>query len=660
MAVLLLLLAAPLQTGPTYRDLLDAVIDLGSLAAAPRPGEKALQFSSYDRTSEEGRDPEAWFANDDRGQFLRVERTLDSTEYVMADVDGPGVVTRIWSANPKGEILFYVDGAPKPALRLPFKRLLAGETAPFLKPLCGFQARGGNCFVPLPFRAHLKVAVTAADPYYQIDVRRFPAGTAIPSLSPELLESGTPALAALGRRLEEGLPLPAGAREERTGLQRLDSQNPLDFRLAGRGTVVELDVRLPGLPRLGESAPALLRGLRLRITADGAGRPQVDCPLGDFFGAAPDFLPYRSLSMEIDSDGLFTCRFPMPFRDGFEGRIASEGQGALAAEVVLHRVDEVAGPLRFHAGWRQVRDLPTRPRSDFRVLEATGPGRFVGCMLSIYNPVRTWWGEGDEKFFVDGESFPSTFGTGTEDYFGYAWSSPERFQHPFHNQTRCDGPGNFGYTSVNRFQIADAVPFQHSFRFELGVWHWKDVRVDYAATAWWYAPADGVGRFPSLPPVEERLPRPRNSWTPFRVAGALEGEDLKIVEVTRGEVRPQTMSRFGEDWSGDKQLWWTGGRPGDRLILEFSVPRTGNYRLETRLTRARDYGIVQLTLDGSPLGGPIDLYRDEVAPGEPVDLGTHLLRQGGHRLGLELQGADRRAEPAFMAGLDYLRLEPSN
>ena len=104
------------------------------------------------------------------------------------------------------------------------------------------------------------------------------------------------------------------------------------------------------------------------------------------------------------------------------------------------------------------------------------------------SPGDYWWGEGDEKFFVDDEKMPSWFGTGSEDYFGYAWSDPRPFQHPYHNQTRADGPGNFGHASVNRFHVLDNIPFTKAFTFDMEFWHWTpNTQVPYAATSYWYA-----------------------------------------------------------------------------------------------------------------------------------------------------------------------------
>ena len=90
----------------------------------------------------------------------------------------------------------------------------------------------------------------------------------------------------------------------------------------------------------------------------------------------------------------------------------------------------------FHAKWhRDTFKLPKDRWPDWVMLRTQGRGRFCGVMLHVWNPRGGWWGEGDEKFFVDGEKFPSTFGTGSEDYFGYAWCDPGLFQRPYHAQT---------------------------------------------------------------------------------------------------------------------------------------------------------------------------------------------------------------------------------
>jgi hypothetical protein len=126
-----------------------------------------------------------------------------------------------------------------------------------------------------------------------------------------------------------------------------------------------------------------------------------------------------------------------------------------------------------------------------------------GLALAVGSPVRGWRGEGDERVWVDGGPFPSVYGTGTEGYFGFAWCSPEAFEHPYRAQPRCDGPLDLGHTRCLRWQVPDTIPFQRRLRFDLEPLHWGDARLDLATTAWWYGPAREAA--PVLPPVERRL-----------------------------------------------------------------------------------------------------------------------------------------------------------
>ncbi len=143
-----------------------------------------------------------------------------------------------------------------------------------------------------------------------------------------------------------------------------------------------------------------------------------------------------------------------------------------------------------------------------------------------------------------------------------------------------------------------------------------------------------------------------------RVPGALEGETLKVVDVTQGEIQHQAMQGFPQGkWSGNQQMFWTGGQPGAKLTLGLDVDQPGRYQVETVLTMAPDYGQVQLWLDDQPLGEPIDLYNypDVITTGV-LPLGTHELTKGPHRFTVEIKGSNPAAAQAFMFGLDYVRL----
>ena len=159
---------------------------------------------------------------------------------------------------------------------------------------------------------------------------------------------------------------------------------------------------------------------------------------------------------------------------------------------------------------------------------------------------------------------------------------------------------------------------------------------------------------PSQIPLPGELP-PLNAKT-GRVAGALEGEAMKIVGRTSGNARSQKMREFGNNkWSGADHLWWTGGKPGDKLTLDIAVPTAGNYELYAAMTKARDYGIVQLLLDGKTIGRPVDLFNAAaVIPTGPISFGTHELTAGNHRLTFVIVGSTPKAVKSYMFGLDYV------
>ena len=386
----------------------------------------------------------------------------------------------------------------------------------------------------------------------------------------------------------------------------------------------------------------------------------VRVPLRAFVACGPDWNFVRNRFVWSTEERL-EIWFPMPMPAG--GVIELEGAralGELAPGLEAIEVEELEDdePLLFRAGYHLAKGVPTRPFSDHVVLDAKGRGRFLGCSLLIRNPSRIWWGEGDEKFWVDGETFPSWFGTGTEDYFGYAWCEPTPFSAPFHAQVSCEGPQNFGFTQLLRTHVLDSVPFRRSFRFELERWHWRpDERVDYATVAYWYGAAGATSGLPAVPSAKDRelprLPAPRV----FRAANAIEGETLRVVSCSRGSHEVQDLSFFEATFSGDAHRWWRDGGPDGELKLALPISRSGRHRITVAMTKAEDFGIVQLSLNGQALGEPFDGYAEQVGTSGPIALGNVELEQGEAVLTLKLVGSNPAAKPRHMVGLDYLRLE---
>jgi hypothetical protein len=270
--------------------------------------------------------------------------------------------------------------------------------------------------------------------------------------------------------------------------------------------------------------------------------------------------------------------------------------------------------------------------------------------------VGAWWGEGDEKIFIDGESFPSHVGTGTEDYYGYAWCRPEFFEAPFHAQPTGTGNLDGGFSVNSRYRSLDALPFSESIKVDMELWHWRSTRMNYAPATFWYARPGAKWNVEPDPKTAARpVARKRSDVVEvLHVPGAIEGETLKILEKTGGTAEIQDVDKFR--WSGDQQLWWRDGKPGDRLVLEFSVEEAGTYRLQANLTKAVDYGIVQLAVNGQPARETFDRFAPAVAH-DLLDVGRFELKKGPNQLVVEITGAHPKAVKKHMFGLDYLKLE---
>ncbi len=645
--------------------LLDEMTDLRALAEFPDPAFTCRQFSSYDRAS---RSPaEGWFANADASHYLRVEENAGRREWVMMDAEGPGAIVRIWSANPQGTLRIYLDGNAAPVIETPMTAYLGGDFEGIPQPIAGTRSRGWNSYFPIPYAEHCKVTCDADGFYYHVNYRTYEPGTTVRSFTPRDLDRWARRTGSVANTLKH--PRTAQVKSwwgKKThwhaafcAFQRSNLDNAFTLPIDPGETVTVATCRGAraisklGFQTLPKQDAQSLRHLVLEIDFDG--QPAVRCPLGDFFGSAPGLNPYASLPCGMTASGRMWSHWLMPFAESAEVRIRNRGDQAvnLAAEVVTipHRWTNDA--LHFHARWRQSRDVPTRPMIDWNYLTAQGRGVYVGAAFSIANPVRNWWGEGDEKIYVDGETFPSHFGTGTEDYYGYAWCHTDLFTHAYHNQTRCDGPGNYGHTSVNRWHVLDRIPFTHDFRFDMELWHWTpDCAVDMSVVACWYARPGSTDTFEPLAKQDlalEILPK----YVIPRVPGAIEGENMRNLTDTVG-VAPQHVGTC----SGEQHLWWHQGvEPGDKLILGFQVAESGLFRVLGRFVKAGDYGIARLDINGQSTGEPIDFYHEGIAVSDEIELGTFDLPAGDNQLTVEIVGANDNAKQSYMFGLDYLRLE---
>ena len=408
----------------TFESLLKEMTDLEALSYFPDPAYTTKQFSSYDQHSTDPRvlTDENWFANGDRGQYLRTETRNGEKEYVLMDTDGPGAIVRFWSANPvdAGVVRVYFDGEEAPAIEMPLTDMLGGGGMPFIKPISIEVSKGWNSYLPIPYAKHCKVTTSKPDFYYQINYRTYEKGTKVETYTSQLSAAASELVQSIADRLAK--PAEDTSPQSRT---RLDKSFDLT---AGQSSAAELQSGAAAVRRMvvkvdADDIEQALRQMVIEITFDNHGEPAVRAPLGDFFGTAPGINPHQSLCSGVLDDGSLYSQWTMPFKKSCKFRMRNLGSARVKATLhaVTSRYKWTPNSMYFHAGFRSEYPIKTRPRQDWNFLNATGKGRFVGTMLHVTNPVKDWWGEGDEKIYVDGEAFPSHFGTGSEDYFGYAW-----------------------------------------------------------------------------------------------------------------------------------------------------------------------------------------------------------------------------------------------
>lgn len=631
----------------TTQSLLREMTDLNRLAEFPSPAYTTKQFSSHDPKSKSPVDHDAWFANDDFDHWLRTEENGGRTERVMMESNGPGAVVRIWSANPAGTMRVYLDGARTPAIEANMEALLGGKLPGFPAPIAGLRAKGYNLYLPIPYVRSCKITTDAKGFYYNIDYRTYGRGTEVTSFKAEDVMALAAEITQQAERLAKPM-MPASKVEQLVEVRLAPGEKKLLGKFAGPLAINQFRIKL-GAAR----SDAALRGTIIRMTFDD--ETTVETPLGDFFGSAPGINAFESLPLRVTKDGEMLSRWVMPFRDSATIEVENLGDVPIAfiADLGTIAYEWTANSMHFNAGYRAQYDAKTRPVSDWSYLVAKGKGVFAGVSFAIDNPTREWWGEGDEKIYVDGETQPSWFGTGTEDYYGYAWGWTGFFEHAYHAQPRCDGPRNYGRTSVNRFHIMDRIPFERTFKFDMELWHWKDVSVNMAVTTYWYAMPGSSDSYVSLT-KNDLVVRPMEPYKPFVADGAIEGEKMKVI-AHAGDVAPQEWA----DTSNDFQLLWSGKlNLADELVLGFESPKAGRYRLVGRFLRASDYGIVRLAVNDKVLGEPIDFYNADVKPSEEIDLGIVDLAAGENRLTATIVGANPKAKPLHFFGLDYVLLKP--
>jgi hypothetical protein len=353
----------------------------------------------------------------------------------------------------------------------------------------------------------------------------------------------------------------------------------------------------------------VLRKTILNIYFDNSSTPQVQAPLGDFFGAAPGVNPFVSQAFEVNADGTMISRFIMPFRQAARIEIINHSSGNinLSTGVGTRAYSwEEGRTMHFRARWRINHDVIASDTeiSDYPYLMAIGQGRVVGAATYVYNPSNVptswgnWWGEGDEKIFVDDDTFPSFFGTGSEDYYNYSWSSADVFFFPYCGQPRNDGPGNRGYVANFRWHVLDDIPFYRNIAFYMELLHHGVVpRSSYGRIVYYYALPGTIDDFQQIS-MDDIRDLPYYSWTPEPFKGSAGNRFVNAEDHIAEKGKNVSVSK-GRLWSGGQIVMWEPEKKGERIsfIINSDTERE-NTRIGFTLAKMPEGGTVSLLLNG--------------------------------------------------------------
>ena len=397
----------------------------------------------------------------------------------------------------------------------------------------------------------------------------------------------------------------------------------------------------------------------LRMYWDDAKKPAVEAPVGDFFacgfGKRSEVI---SLPVVVEDADSYNCFWQMPFRK--HARIEIVNQSDKPISLLYYNIDWLktdslpGNTPYFYAQYRQ--EYPVEQGRDYLMLDTKGKGHFVGLVMSVRTRSPAWFGEGDEKIYIDGEKDASIWGTGTEDYFLSAWGLKKTCT-PYSGVTYFDQWGIVGgHTCAYRWHIQDPVVFNKSIRvtIEHFGWmspdenpeyksnSWNERQDDYSSVAFWYQ--TGTCTFAARAPhaADRKLP----NLDRIIYANEFTGEKHH----GRGDATTQKLGQYEEP-----QLLYTPKEQNDAWVeIPFEVEEQEPRRLLLVLTTSYDFGIYQAYLNGIKLGERVDLYSEGVGSRE-VHLLDFWAEPGKYILRLECVGKNPLSKGHYL-GVESVRL----
>ena len=339
------------------------------------------------------------------------------------------------------------------------------------------------------------------------------------SISPENF-TGEKGKAGMASPEEKDIPNKANATNAARDLGQGWKVNPY-VRIKSGETLTLAEIEGPGaIQHIWMTPTGVWRFSILRIYWDDETTPSVECPVGDFFGMGwNEYAPLNSLAVCVNPGSAFNCYWAMPFHK--KCKITMENINDKDPMTLYYQVDYTLTDVPADAGYFHAQYRRSNPNttSDYTIVDnIKGKGQYVGVYLAWGVNNNGWWGEGEIKFFIDGDTkFPTICGTGTEDYFCGSYNFDRGGQYkefctPYsglHQVIRPDG----AYKSQQRFglyrwHIMDPVRFEKDLKITIQDLGWRQggrylqQQSDMASVCFWYQ-TDPHAKFPQLPSMKQ-------------------------------------------------------------------------------------------------------------------------------------------------------------
>ena len=608
---------------------------------------KIGSVSSYDRTG----------GNDDgfAGTYSFVRKEVDGL--VIADLKGPGVITRIWTPTPSDDITeFYFDGETTPRISEKFIDLFSGKKFPFLAPISGIGAGGFYTYLPIEYKTSLKILVKAKNfNFYQINYATYPSDAKIESYKPNASQKFKDDLAKAQKFINS-----TGADISKYGTSnasKIHIKNYNGSLAAGKSVTVYESKTAGRIVKLKLSPASVFAGKErdvvLKIYYDGETEPSIDIPVGDFFGYAWGQPAMKSLLLGTleNTDYVY---LPMPFDKSVKIELTSEKTGGaidVNAEIKYTNEGRRADEGKLYAVWR--RENLTTNGKPFTFLETNGRGHLVGAILQAQGTqpgAIPEFFEGDDETTIDGETV--IHGTGSEDFFNGGWYDvPGRWE----DRVSLSLSGSLDFkrylarTGGYRFFINDAYPFTKSIRqtIEHGP-SGNKFPTDYASLTYFYA-ENRTSNLSLAPLAERRVNDPRTvvftpGWTTPIHAFSWNNSTLA-----------KDDDKIGDENLRHLQFRATGREVFGPHYISFicEMPQAGRYKVAVQAIAGPMQGKVQLFKNEVPVGDAADLYAAERVKTPEISMGELDLSEGANRVMFKIVDKNERSSGL---GLDVYRV----